>query len=299
MTSSCRRRAISARRSSIRSAPRKMGAGDDPMAVLDERLRVRGRRAAAGHRRLGDAAHHLRQHQFADHHDRREGRRDGARGRAALMPRDAIRTRHRDHGARSRRRAGATHGLRAAGWQASPGRLPDSAGRSMTAQLRPLVLPGRRPPVADRGWRPARRPPPVRAARACDPAGIHPRQRPARRRDRAGARRAPDHRGDQIQRRRFPGRPEMAGLPRISATGSISPPPRPCRSRSCRRIAASSSPIRSARRSCARPPPPLAGRPPQGRDAALRPRRPRPLHALADPDGVRGRASLTTRAALR
>ena len=47
-----------------------------------------GRRAAARHRprwpardrRLGDADHHLGQHQYADHHDRREGGADGDRG---------------------------------------------------------------------------------------------------------------------------------------------------------------------------------------------------------------------------
>ena len=59
--------------------------GEDGPAVRPD---GRGRRAAAGHRprgparhrRLGDADHHLGQHQHAHHHDRREGRADGDRG---------------------------------------------------------------------------------------------------------------------------------------------------------------------------------------------------------------------------
>ena len=51
----------------------KMGADDDALAVLDRRLRVRGVGWLARGGRLGDADHHLRQHQFADHHDCRKG----------------------------------------------------------------------------------------------------------------------------------------------------------------------------------------------------------------------------------
>ena len=46
-----------------------------------------GHRGAARDRRLGDADDHLRQHQFADHDDRREGRGDGAGGSKALIAR--------------------------------------------------------------------------------------------------------------------------------------------------------------------------------------------------------------------
>jgi choline dehydrogenase-like flavoprotein len=55
----------------------------------DERRRQRIARArarrAAGHRRLGDAGGHLDQHQRADNHDRRKGRRDDQRRRAAKI----------------------------------------------------------------------------------------------------------------------------------------------------------------------------------------------------------------------
>ena len=50
--------------------------GTDPMAVVDPRLRVHGIARAAGHRRLDHAGGDHRQHQRADDHDRREGRRD-------------------------------------------------------------------------------------------------------------------------------------------------------------------------------------------------------------------------------
>ncbi len=67
-------------------------------------------------------------------------------------------------------------------------------------------------PIRRRGGHPARRPTPVRPARPCDPAGIHPGQRAPGGRHRAGARRLPDDRRDQVQRGGFPGRPEMARL---------------------------------------------------------------------------------------
>ena len=53
----------------------RMGRADDPMAVVDARLRVRGIARAARGRRQRDADHHQRQHQLADADDRR------ARGR--------------------------------------------------------------------------------------------------------------------------------------------------------------------------------------------------------------------------
>jgi len=48
--------------------------GDDDMAVVDDRLRVRGS-GAARRRRLGDADDHERQHGRADDDDRRAGGR--------------------------------------------------------------------------------------------------------------------------------------------------------------------------------------------------------------------------------
>ena len=51
----------------------KMGRDDDGRPCVDARLRVRGVAGLADRRRLGHAAHHLRQHQFADADDRREG----------------------------------------------------------------------------------------------------------------------------------------------------------------------------------------------------------------------------------
>ena len=49
----------------------RMGHGTD--AVVDPRLRVHGVERPAGCRRVGHAGDHRRQHQCADHHDRREG----------------------------------------------------------------------------------------------------------------------------------------------------------------------------------------------------------------------------------
>ncbi len=64
----------------------KMGRKDDRMAVVDERLRLIGLAESAGDRCIGDADHYLRQHQFSDHDDRREGCDDDRRGCAlALM----------------------------------------------------------------------------------------------------------------------------------------------------------------------------------------------------------------------
>src|SRR3546814_6670206 len=63
--------------------------------LQDGRRRARrGRRPPDGarpagpqdRRCLGDADHHLRQHQLADHHDRREGRRHDQGGPAELNP---------------------------------------------------------------------------------------------------------------------------------------------------------------------------------------------------------------------
>ena len=48
--------------------------GEDPMAVVDSRLKVRGLDRTARHRRLHHAGGDHCQHQCADHHDRREGR---------------------------------------------------------------------------------------------------------------------------------------------------------------------------------------------------------------------------------
>ena len=71
----------------------KMGTETDPTAVLDERPQGARRRGAARRGRLRDAAHHLRQHQFADDHDCREGGEDDVGGcpglrldRAAVIP---------------------------------------------------------------------------------------------------------------------------------------------------------------------------------------------------------------------
>ena len=61
----------------------RMGRADDARAVVDARLRVIGLERPARDRRLGDAVDHLRQHQLADHDDRREGRGDDAGGRAS------------------------------------------------------------------------------------------------------------------------------------------------------------------------------------------------------------------------
>ena len=58
----------------------KMGRKDDAMAVVDERLRLIGVREPARDRCFGDADDYLRQHQFSDHDDRREGRHDDRRG---------------------------------------------------------------------------------------------------------------------------------------------------------------------------------------------------------------------------
>ena len=57
--------------------------GSHPMSVVDSELRVHGLDGAPRHRRLGNAGRHLDQHQRADDHDRREGRRDDQRRRAA------------------------------------------------------------------------------------------------------------------------------------------------------------------------------------------------------------------------
>ena len=62
----------------------RMGRADDARAVVDARLRVIGLERPARDRRLGDAVDHLRQHQLADHDDRRERRGDDAGGREAL-----------------------------------------------------------------------------------------------------------------------------------------------------------------------------------------------------------------------
>ena len=54
--------------------------GNDPMAVVDPELRVHGIAGPARCRRLDHADADQRQHQRAQHHDRREVRRDGAGG---------------------------------------------------------------------------------------------------------------------------------------------------------------------------------------------------------------------------
>jgi choline dehydrogenase len=53
--------------------------GSRHMAVVDDRLRVHGLNGC-GYRRVGDAGGDFHQHQCTDHHDRREGRGDAARG---------------------------------------------------------------------------------------------------------------------------------------------------------------------------------------------------------------------------
>ena len=55
--------------------------GSDPTAVVDERLRVRGIQGLRDDRRLDHAGADLGQHQRADHHDRRKGRRHAVGGR--------------------------------------------------------------------------------------------------------------------------------------------------------------------------------------------------------------------------
>ena len=58
----------------------RMGAADDPLAVVDPTLKVRGHRGPLRRRCLGHADADRGQHQRADHHDRREGGRHAARG---------------------------------------------------------------------------------------------------------------------------------------------------------------------------------------------------------------------------
>ena len=58
--------------------------GNHAMSVVDDRLRVHGLDALAGHRRLGHAGGQLDQHQRADDHDRRKGRGHDPRRRPQL-----------------------------------------------------------------------------------------------------------------------------------------------------------------------------------------------------------------------
>ena len=74
--------------------------GPQANCVVDSELRVHGIDGPARHRRLGDAVGDLDQHQRADDHDRREGRRDDQGGGAAaaggvdgLSPSPAMRER--------------------------------------------------------------------------------------------------------------------------------------------------------------------------------------------------------------
>ena len=59
--------------------------GSDPTAVVDARLKRARHRAAARRRCLDHAGARLRQHQRADDHDRREGRRHDPGGRAGTL----------------------------------------------------------------------------------------------------------------------------------------------------------------------------------------------------------------------
>ena len=81
-------------------AQRSDGGGGRTAAHLRPARHPRGRR-------VGDADHHIRQHQLADHHDRREGRDDDPRGRAMNLTErvKAITAQAAGRVARDRRRA--------------------------------------------------------------------------------------------------------------------------------------------------------------------------------------------------
>ena len=85
--------------------------GPDPMAVVDDRLRVRGRRRPPGGGRLRHAADHLGQHQRAHRDDRREGRRADPRRRPRLARRGQAAVARRTAGRRPTRAHSTIRGL--------------------------------------------------------------------------------------------------------------------------------------------------------------------------------------------
>ncbi len=133
--------------------------GPDAMAVVDDRLRVHGLQGPARHRRLGDADRHFDQHQRADDHDRRKGRRDDPGGGAA----DGWRH-------RNRRKQDAQIHHRAA----FPAAGVDCRGKGVFHRRRPRLRVSREDPLdrraAPRHGRPAGRRLPIDIAKSL---GIH------------------------------------------------------------------------------------------------------------------------------
>ena len=185
-----------------------MGRDEDPMAVVDVRLRARGLGGPAHRRRLGDAADHLGQHQLADADDRGKGGRDDAGGREGVSSLTRL-----------------------------CGSRVEVTGRGLMRRLTALMR--RFAPTCSRSGSPkpradrARRPPAAAGARLCQRHRTAAARRPPRRRRRARRRRRPADRRDQVSLADFRADRNGATTPRI-ATGSISPFPTRCRARSCR-----------------------------------------------------------------